>query len=109
MSEQQQQAGGQVQNAGPARIGLARSRHALSAEDATVTKKQRGASLSLAHNKISTVNGEKKCNHCNITVSSNITRAKAHLKQCKNFLASEAAQAVADSDKELPAVLKALK
>jgi hypothetical protein len=107
--QQQQQAGGQVQNAGPARIGLARSRHALDAEDPSISKKPRGAAPSFAHNEISTVNGQKRCNHCNMSVPGNITRVKTHLLTCQKFLTSEAAQKVAESNQEVAAKLKALK
>jgi hypothetical protein len=110
MSEQQQQQqagpGGQIQTAGPARIGLARSRHALGAVDAPSSKKEKGASLSFARDEITTVDGKPKCNK---VVSCNITRAKHHLLKCDQFLTSEAAQKAADADQDVADALKELK
>jgi hypothetical protein len=112
MSEQQQQQagpGGQIQTAGPARIGLARSRHALGAVDAPSSKKQKGALLSFARDEITTVDGKPKCNRCNKVVFCNITRAKHDLLKCNNFLTSEAAQKAADADQDVADALKELK
>jgi arginyl-tRNA--protein-N-Asp/Glu arginylyltransferase len=98
MAEQQQQpAGGQVQTASSARVGLARSRHALGNDDETSNKKQKGAAPSFARDWIKKVQGKPHCTHCNESVSTNITRAKLHLLKCRKFLESEAAQAEADN------------
>ena len=99
--QQQQQAGGQVQTAGPARIGLARSRHALGNDDETSSKKHKGPAPSFARDSIKVDNGKHRCTHCNSSVSSNITRAKLHLLSCPKFLESESAQAAADSNEEV--------
>ncbi len=95
-----------IDTSAPARLGLARSRHATDNADQSKNKKQKTQPRSFAHAATTELPNKRfECKHCKEEVSSNITRRKAHLLKCEVFLGSQEAAQAAEKDPELRAAV----